>query len=63
MVAGDSAMMINEKNLKFVKSIDPNERKRLNSRIVTMFSHGKVQTKIITYPDNSQYLKLCGLLN
>lgn len=36
--------------------------KRLHSRIVKMVvGGGKMTTKIITYPDNGEYLKLCGL--
>jgi hypothetical protein len=36
--------------------------KRLHSRIVRMMvGGGKVTTKVISYPDNEEYLKLCGL--
>ncbi len=36
--------------------------KRLHSRIVKMaVGGGKMTTKVITYPDNNEYLKLCGL--
>ena len=34
----------------------------MNTKIVKMVvGGGKSQTKFINYPDNSDYLKLCGL--
>jgi hypothetical protein len=36
--------------------------KKIHSRVVKMMvGGGKVTTKVINYPDNNEYLKLCGL--
>lgn len=45
-----------------VKTEQKVSSKKIHSRILrTIFGGGKMQTRIINYPDNSDYLKLCGL--